>query len=63
MQPGFNRLLLVLRDAGLMHFVKYVSSGAPGSRWDICGEFEVGMVGDDEDEDAEGEDGDDSVQD
>ncbi|SRR6266550_2330322 len=43
-QPGFNRLLLVLRDEKVMHFVKYVSAAAEGSRWDICGEYEVGMV-------------------
>ncbi|KAG8973446.1 hypothetical protein FRB90_009933, partial [Tulasnella sp. 427] len=38
-QPGFNRLLLVLRDAGVLSFVKYVSAEANGSRWDICGEW------------------------
>ena len=43
-QPGFNRLLLVLRDEGVMRFVKYVSAAAEGSRWDICGEFEIGMI-------------------
>jgi prolyl 3-hydroxylase /prolyl 3,4-dihydroxylase len=43
-QPGFNKLLLVLRDEQVMRFVKYVSAAAPGSRWDICGEYEVGMV-------------------
>ena len=43
-QPGFNRLLLVLRDEGVMRFVKYVSAAAQGSRWDICGEYEVGAV-------------------
>ena len=47
-QPGFNRLLLVLRDEGVMRFVKYVSAAAEGSRWDVCGEFEVGMVDVDE---------------
>ncbi|KIJ37481.1 hypothetical protein M422DRAFT_69393 [Sphaerobolus stellatus SS14] len=26
-QPGFNRLLLALRDAGVLHFVKYVQDG------------------------------------
>jgi prolyl 3-hydroxylase /prolyl 3,4-dihydroxylase len=52
-QPGFNRLLLVLRDPGVLHFVKYVSAKAPGSRWDICGEWEVGQV-EEEDPDAEG---------
>lgn len=48
-QPSFNRLLLVLRDEGVMHFVKYVSAAAQGSRWDICGEYEVGMVEEDDD--------------
>jgi len=43
-QPGFNHLLLVLRDEGVMRFVKYVSGAAEGSRWDVCGEYEVGMV-------------------
>lgn len=43
-QPGFNRLLLVLRDEGVMRFVKYVSAAAQGSRWDICGEYEVGAI-------------------
>jgi len=43
-QPGFNRLLLVLRDERVMRFVKYVSAAAEGSRWDICGEYEVGMM-------------------
>ncbi|KDR84123.1 hypothetical protein GALMADRAFT_236792 [Galerina marginata CBS 339.88] len=43
-QPGFNRLLLVLRDERVMRFVKYVSAAAEGSRWDVCGEYEVGMV-------------------
>lgn len=43
-QPGYNRLLLVLRDEGVMHFVKYVSASAEGSRWDVCGEYEVGMI-------------------
>jgi hypothetical protein len=45
-QPGFNKLLMVLRDEQVMRFVKYVSAAAPGSRWDICGEYEVGMVAD-----------------
>ncbi|PFH49266.1 hypothetical protein AMATHDRAFT_48880 [Amanita thiersii Skay4041] len=47
-QPGFNRLLLVLRDERVMRFVKYVSASADGSRWDICGEYEVGMVQEEE---------------
>ncbi|KAJ7498495.1 nuclear protein [Mycena latifolia] len=54
-QPGFNRLLLVLRDERVMRFVKYVSASAEGSRWDVCGEYEVGIV-----EEAEDSDGSDS---
>ena len=48
-QPGFNRLLLVLRDEGVMRFVKYVSAAAQGPRWDICGEYEVGAVQEEDD--------------
>lgn len=56
--PGYNRLLLVLRDERVMRFVKYVSAAAESSRWDVCGEYEVGMMtergssddGDDEEE-------------
>ncbi|KAF8914348.1 Oxoglutarate and iron-dependent oxygenase degradation C-term-domain-containing protein [Gymnopilus junonius] len=50
-QPGFNRLLLVLRDERVMRFVKYVSAAAEGSRWDICGEYEVGMIQEDAEDD------------
>ncbi|KAJ4479109.1 nuclear protein [Lentinula aciculospora] len=50
-QPGFNRLLLVLRDERVMRFVKYVSAAAEGSRWDVCAEYEVGMVQEDGDDD------------
>jgi hypothetical protein len=35
-----------------MRFVKYLSAAAPGSRWDVGGEWEVGMLeveGEDED--------------
>jgi len=51
-QPGFNRLLLVLRDERVMRFVKYVSAAAEGSRWDICAEYEVGMMEEDDEDDA-----------
>ncbi|CAK5263102.1 unnamed protein product, partial [Mycena citricolor] len=51
-QPGYNRLLLVLRDERVMRFVKYVSALAEGSRWDVCGEYEVGMVEQDADGDG-----------
>jgi hypothetical protein len=32
-----NCLSLLMRDAGLMKFVKYVSAAAPGSRWVVIG--------------------------
>ncbi|KAF9226801.1 hypothetical protein BS17DRAFT_505516 [Gyrodon lividus] len=51
-QPSFNCLLLVLRDEGVLRFVKYVSAAAPGSRWDVCGEFEVGMFDGEEEEEV-----------
>ncbi|KAF8165734.1 Oxoglutarate and iron-dependent oxygenase degradation C-term-domain-containing protein [Crassisporium funariophilum] len=47
-QPGFNSLLLVLRDERVMRFVKYVSAASEGSRWDVCGEYEVGVVQEEE---------------
>jgi len=36
-----NTLSLVMRDSGVMRFVKYVSANAPGSRWDISAEYEL----------------------
>lgn len=45
-----NTLSLVYRDPGTMRFVKYVGSGAPSSRWDICLEYEVP---DDDSDDSE----------
>jgi hypothetical protein len=50
--PGFNKFLLVLRDPGVMRFVKYVSNAAEGSRWDISGEWDVGQL-EEEVDDAE----------
>jgi Rps23 Pro-64 3,4-dihydroxylase Tpa1-like proline 4-hydroxylase len=32
---SFNSISIVLRDEGLMRFIKYVSSTAPGSRFDV----------------------------
>ncbi|WWD22752.1 hypothetical protein CI109_107245 [Kwoniella shandongensis] len=56
-QPvSFNKLLLVLRDPGVMKFVKYLSAGAPGSRWDVNAEMQVGMLEEDDDEDEEAAD-------
>lgn len=54
-----NALSLVLRDdAGISSFVKYVSSAAPGSRFDVVGEYLVVCsedVDDDDDESADAE--------
>ena len=41
MPAGWNTLGLVLRDKGVMRFVKYVSQQAKGDRWDVLGEFGV----------------------
>ncbi|WVR03156.1 hypothetical protein IAU60_000146 [Kwoniella sp. DSM 27419] len=44
-QPvSYNKLMIVLRDPGVMKFVKYLGAGAGGSRWDVNGEWEVGML-------------------
>lgn len=51
-----NALSLVLRDdAGISSFVKYVSSAAPGSRFDVVGEYLVACT-DDDDEEEDGAD-------
>lgn len=49
MPAGWNRLSVVLRDRGVLRFVKFVSRGARGDRWDLVGGFGV------EDEEAEGD--------
>ncbi|CAE7221279.1 unnamed protein product, partial [Rhizoctonia solani] len=50
--PNFNHLVIALRDAGVLKFVKYVSASAPVSRWDISAEWEVAMLEDDDDDEA-----------
>lgn len=42
--PAFNTLNVVLRDEGVMRFVKYLSASAGGSRWDISAEYTVGAA-------------------
>ena len=39
--PSNNTLSLVLRDSGIMQFVKYVSASAPGSRWDLAAIYDL----------------------
>ena len=47
-----NTLSLVLRDEGLMRFVKYVSASAPGSRWDVAAVYRPDDSSDGEEEEA-----------
>ncbi|KAL8736527.1 MAG: hypothetical protein Q9181_002397 [Wetmoreana brouardii] len=47
MPAGWNSLGMVLRDRGVMRFVKYVNQQAKGDRWDVLGEF--GVIPNDED--------------
>ncbi|MCJ1388074.1 hypothetical protein MMC18_000918 [Xylographa bjoerkii] len=58
MAAGWDRLSLVLRDKGVMKFVKYVSAKAEGDRWDVVGEFGVVDNGGDEDDAEHGVQGD-----
>lgn len=63
MPASWNSLSVVLRDRGVLRFVKYVSRAARGDRWDVCVEFEVefGEESDDEEggeEEVEEEEGD-----
>jgi prolyl 3-hydroxylase /prolyl 3,4-dihydroxylase len=48
---SWNTLSIVLRDNGVLKFVKYVGKQARGDRWDVTGTYEV--ADDDEDEDDE----------
>ncbi|KFY85307.1 hypothetical protein V500_08535 [Pseudogymnoascus sp. VKM F-4518 (FW-2643)] len=53
---AWNKMSIVLRDSGVLRFVKYVSRNAKGDRWDVSGLFGVGDEGEDEDgEEEEGE--------
>ena len=38
---SWNKFSIVLRDRGVLRFVKYVSAAAGGDRWDVKGEVEV----------------------
>jgi len=50
MPAGWNHLSVVLRDRGVLRFVKYVSKSAKGDRWDVCAEYGVEFGEDEEDE-------------
>jgi prolyl 3-hydroxylase /prolyl 3,4-dihydroxylase len=45
---GWNVFTLVLRDTGVLKFVKYVSRAAWGGRWDVTSEWTVKDTNDDE---------------
>ncbi|OBT63624.1 hypothetical protein VE03_07301 [Pseudogymnoascus sp. 23342-1-I1] len=53
---AWNKMSIVLRDQGVLRFVKYVSRNAGGDRWDVSGLFGVGGDSDDEDDDDEEDD-------
>lgn len=38
---SFNTMLIVLREKDILHFVKYISALAPGSRWDVDAEYKI----------------------
>ncbi|TIA46509.1 hypothetical protein D6C79_05161 [Aureobasidium pullulans] len=52
---NWNTLSVVLRDRGVLRFVKYVSESAKGDRWDVIGAVEV-IDDDDEDDEEDGAD-------
>ncbi|KAE9985369.1 hypothetical protein BLS_008308 [Venturia inaequalis] len=58
---SWNTLTLVLRDTGVMKFVKFVSESAKGDRWDLVGNFSVKEDENDEDEDEDEENDHDEV--
>lgn len=47
---SWNKMSIVLRDSGVLKFVKYVSKHAKGDRWDISGSFGVKELDDDNDD-------------
>lgn len=53
MPASWNTLSVVLRDSGVLKFVKYVSESAPGDRWDISGMFSVKADKEDDDDNDE----------
>jgi Rps23 Pro-64 3,4-dihydroxylase Tpa1-like proline 4-hydroxylase len=56
MPASWNTLNIVLRDKGLLRFVKYVSHRAKGDRWDVTGMYEVQVDEDDDEDDDEVDD-------
>jgi Rps23 Pro-64 3,4-dihydroxylase Tpa1-like proline 4-hydroxylase len=50
MPASWNKMSIVLRDSGVLKFVKYVSKSAKGDRWDIGGSFGVKEISEPDDE-------------
>ncbi|KAE9372076.1 hypothetical protein N431DRAFT_408002 [Stipitochalara longipes BDJ] len=48
---SWNKMSIVLRDSGVLKFVKYVSRNAKGDRWDVSGSFGV-LLGEDDGEEV-----------
>ena len=48
MPASWNKMSIVLRDSGVLKFVKYVSKNAKGDRWDISASYGVKEIDDDE---------------
>ena len=57
MPASWNKMSIVLRDSGVLKFVKYVCKSAKGDRWDISGSFGVKEVDDDDDDDIDSDGG------
>jgi hypothetical protein len=55
MPASWNKMSIVLRDSGILKFVKYVSKKAEGDRWDIAGAFGVRDLEDGDEEEGNGE--------
>ncbi|RDW84416.1 hypothetical protein BP6252_02006 [Coleophoma cylindrospora] len=55
MPASWNKMSIVLRDSGVLRFVKYVSRNAKGDRWDVGGAFDVQDLEDDEEGEDDGE--------
>lgn len=53
MPASWNKMSIVLRDSGVLKFVKYVSKSAKGDRWDINGSFGVKEIDDGNDNEEE----------
>lgn len=51
MPASWNTMSIVLRDSGVLKFVKYVSQKAKGDRWDVTGSFGVKDLGDEDGDD------------